>query len=100
VARELSHSPDLLIAAQPTRGLDIAATDFVHESLINQRDQGKGILLFSLSLDEIFLLSNRIAVIHKGEIAGILERNETTPEEVGLLMLGITRQEAAAAAAG
>jgi general nucleoside transport system ATP-binding protein len=89
VARELSHSPDILIAAQPTRGLDIAATDFVHGQLINQRDLGRGILLFSLSLDEIFLLSNRIAVMHKGEIVKILERNETTPEEVGLLMLGV-----------
>ena len=88
VARELFHAPDTVIAAQPTRGLDIAATDFVHEQLIRQRDAGKAILLLSLSLEEIFLLSTRIAVIYKGEIVSILNKEETTPEDVGLLMLG------------
>jgi len=92
VAREVSHAPQLLIAAQPTRGLDIAATDFVHGQLIRQRDEGKAILLVSLFLDEIMLLSNRIAVIHGGEIVGIVDRQETTAEEVGLMMLGLARQ--------
>lgn len=88
VAREIFHAPDTIIAAQPTRGLDIAATDFVHEQLIKQRDQGKAVLLLSLSLDEIMLLSTRVAVIYKGEIVAIVNKDDTTPEELGLLMLG------------
>jgi general nucleoside transport system ATP-binding protein len=88
VAREIFHAPDTIIAAQPTRGLDIAATDFVHEQLIKQRDQGKAILLLSLSLDEILLLSTRVAVIYKGEIIKIVNKDETTPEDLGLMMLG------------
>jgi len=88
VAREIFHAPDTIIAAQPTRGLDIAATDFVHEQLIIQRDAGKAVLLFSLSLDEIMLLSTRIAVIYKGAIVTIVNKDETTPESLGLMMLG------------
>ena len=88
VARELSHAPDMIIAAQPTRGLDIAATDFVHEQLIKQRDEGKAILLLSLSLDEILLLSTRIAVIYKGRIVAIVDKNDATAEQLGLMMLG------------
>ncbi len=88
VAREIFHAPDTIIAAQPTRGLDIAATDFVHEQLIMQRDAGKAVLLFSLSLDEIMLLSTRIAVIYKGAIVTIVNKDETTPENLGLMMLG------------
>lgn len=88
VAREIFHAPDTIIAAQPTRGLDIAATDFVHEQLIKQRDQGKAILLLSLSLDEILLLSTRVAVIYKGEIAAIVDKNKATPEDLGMMMLG------------
>jgi len=90
VARELSHNPEMIIAAQPTRGLDIAATDFVHEQLIKQRDEGKAILLLSLSLDEILLLSTRIAVIYKGSIVAIVNKDETTAEDLGLMMLGGT----------
>ena len=78
----------MIIAAQPTRGLDIAATDFVHEQLIKQRDEGKAILLLSLSLDEILLLSTRIAVIYKGSIVAIVEKDKTTAEDLGLMMLG------------
>lgn len=88
VARELSHAPEMIIAAQPTRGLDIASTDFVHEQLVKQRDAGKAILLFSLSLDEILLLSTRIAVIFKGSIVSIVDKDKTTPENLGLMMLG------------
>ena len=88
VAREIFHAPDTIIAAQPTRGLDIAATDFVHEELIKQRDLGKAVLLLSLSLEEIMLLSTRIAVIYKGEIVAIVNTEDTTPEDLGLLMLG------------
>ena len=88
VAREIFHAPDMIIAAQPTRGLDIAATDFVHEELINQRDHGKAVLLLSLSIEEIMLLSTRIAVIYKGEIVSIVNKKDTTAEDLGLLMLG------------
>lgn len=88
VAREIFHAPDTIVAAQPTRGLDIAATDFVHEQLIQERDAGKAILLFSLSLEEIMLLSTRIAVIYKGSIVAIVNRDETTAEDLGLMMLG------------
>jgi len=90
VAREIFHAPDTILAAQPTRGLDIAATDFVHGELIQQRDAGKAVLLVSLSLDEIMLLSTRIAVIYKGEIVKIVNKDETTPEDLGLMMLGGT----------
>lgn len=88
VAREIFHAPDTIVAAQPTRGLDIAATDFVHEQLIKERDAGKAILLLSLSLEEIMLLSTRIAVIYKGSIVAIVNREETTAEDLGLMMLG------------
>jgi len=88
VAREIFHAPDMIIAAQPTRGLDIAATDFVHEELIKHRDLGKAVLLLSLSLEEIMLLSTRIAVIYKGEIVSVVNKEDTTAEDLGLLMLG------------
>jgi len=88
VAREIFHAPDMMIAAQPTRGLDIAATDFVHEELIKHRDRGKAVLLLSLSLEEIMLLSTRIAVIYKGEIVSVVNKEDTTSEALGLLMLG------------
>jgi len=88
VAREIFHAPDMIIAAQPTRGLDIAATDFVHEELIKQRDQGKAVLLLSLSLEEIMLLSTRVAVIYKGEIVSVVNKEDITVEDLGLLMLG------------
>jgi general nucleoside transport system ATP-binding protein len=90
VAREIFHAPDMIIAAQPTRGLDIAATDFVHEELVKQRDLGKAVLLLSLSLEEVMLLSTRIAVIYKGEIVTIVEKENTTAEDLGLMMLGGT----------
>ena len=88
VAREIFHAPDTIIASQPTRGLDIAATDFVHEELIRQRDTGKAILLLSLSLEEVMLLSTRIAVIYKGKIVAIVDKEKATAEDLGLMMLG------------
>jgi len=88
VAREIFHAPEMMIAAQPTRGLDIAATDFVHEELIKHRDLDKAVLLLSLSLEEIMLLSTRIAVIYKGEIVSVVNKEDTTSEALGLLMLG------------
>jgi ABC-type uncharacterized transport system ATPase subunit len=96
VAREIFHAPDTIIAAQPTRGLDISATDFVHEELIRQRDLGKAVLLLSLSLEEIMLLSTRIAVIYKGQIVTIVNKEDATAEDLGLLMLGGSYEHIAA----
>lgn len=88
VAREIRRGPKLLIVAQPTRGLDIGAIEFVHRQLLGERDRGTAILLFSLELDEIMALADRIAVIYEGEIMGILAREEATEETLGLLMAG------------
>jgi len=88
VARELSGEPKLLIASQPTRGLDVGAIEFVHKRLIAQRDQGKAILLVSLELDEIMSLSDRILVIYEGQIVGEMTADEATEGELGLLMAG------------
>lgn len=87
VAREIYNAESMIIAAQPTRGLDIAATDFVHAQLIGQRDSGKAIMLISLSLEEILLLSTRIAVIRKGRIVDIVNKTDTNAEELGHMML-------------
>lgn len=88
IAREVNLNPDLLIAAQPTRGLDVGAIEYIHQRLVEQRDHGKAVLLLSLELDEIFNLSDRIAVIFEGKIVGIVDPKETTQEELGLMMAG------------
>jgi simple sugar transport system ATP-binding protein len=94
MARELSRQPKLLIAAQPTRGVDIGATEFIHQRLLEQRAAGKAILLISEDLDEIRILSDRIAVMYEGRIIGIVERNQATVEQIGLMMAGVPRAEA------
>jgi len=94
MARELSRDPKLLIAAQPTRGVDIGATEFIHQRLIEQRAAGKAILLISEDLDEIRALSDRIAVMYEGRILGIVDRGQATVEEIGLIMAGIPMEEA------
>ncbi|MEA1926566.1 MAG: ABC transporter ATP-binding protein [Candidatus Auribacterota bacterium] len=94
LAREMSQNPKCLIAGQPTRGLDVGAIEYVHHQLLKMREAGAGILLISEELDEIFGLSDYIAVIYKGEIMGIFKNGDVTVEEVGLLMAGI-RQDAA-----
>jgi simple sugar transport system ATP-binding protein len=94
MARELSRSPKLLIAAQPTRGVDIGATEFIHQRLLEQRGDGKAILLISEDLDEIRNLSDRIAVMYEGQVVGVVERNQATVEEIGLMMAGIPFEEA------
>jgi simple sugar transport system ATP-binding protein len=94
MARELSREPKLLIASQPTRGVDIGATEFIHQRLLEQRAAGKAILLISEDLDEIRSLSDRIAVMFEGQIIGIVERNRATVEEIGLMMAGIPMEEA------
>ncbi|MEJ2757354.1 MAG: ABC transporter ATP-binding protein [Anaerolineales bacterium] len=89
LARELWRKPRTLIAAQPTRGLDIGATEYVHLRLLEQRQEGTATLLISEDLDEILALSDRIAVIFEGDIMGVVDRADATPEKLGLLMAGV-----------
>ncbi|HBG74845.1 MAG: heme ABC transporter ATP-binding protein [Chloroflexi bacterium GWB2_49_20] len=93
MARELSRQPKVLIAAQPTRGVDIGATEYIHQRLLQQREEGTAILLISEDLDEIRVLSDRIAVLYEGRIMGVVERNEATVEQIGLMMAGISMAE-------
>ncbi|HWJ78118.1 MAG TPA: ABC transporter ATP-binding protein [Niallia sp.] len=88
IGREVDRNPDLLIAAQPTRGLDVGAIEFIHKRLIEQRDKGKAVLLISFELEEILNVSDRIAVIFDGKIIAIVNPKETTEQELGLLMAG------------
>lgn len=88
VARELSTNPKLILAAQPTRGLDVGATEYIHNVLISMRDEGAAILLVSAELDEVMSMSDRIAVIFDGQIVALKQPSETTAEELGLLMAG------------
>lgn len=95
VARELSSSPKLLIAAQPTRGVDIGAIEFIHQELVDQRTQGLAILLISADLQEVMKLSDRIMVMYEGEIVGIFPNDESlTEERIGYFMLGAEVQPA------
>ena len=89
LARELSREPRVLIAAQPTRGVDIGATEYVHARLLEQRDKGIAILLISEDLDEVMALSDRIAVIYEGQIMGVVDADVATPEQLGLMMAGV-----------
>ncbi len=88
IAREVGNDPNVLVAAQPTRGLDVGAIEFVHRALVEQRDRGKAVLLISLDLDEVMNLSDRIAVIYEGKIVGIFERGRVDEHHLGLLMAG------------
>nr|WP_029099019.1 ABC transporter ATP-binding protein [Brevibacillus thermoruber] len=93
IAREVDKDPDLLIAAQPTRGLDVGAIEFIHKRLVEQRDKGKAVLLISLELDEVINVSDRIAVIYEGQIVGIVDAKSTTEQELGLMMSGGKRMQ-------
>jgi len=93
LAREISNDPDLLIAAQPTRGLDVGAIEYIRNFLINQRDRGKAVLLISFELDEILALSDRISVIYNGKILKTFKANETNEKEIGLYMAGGKNEE-------
>ena len=95
LAREIDGDPEVLIAAQPTRGLDVGAIEFVHRRLVEQRDAGRAILLVSLELEEILSLSDRILVIYEGRIVGEFPPT-ATEEELGFAMTGGAREEAAA----
>jgi general nucleoside transport system ATP-binding protein len=95
VAREVARNPQVLIAAQPTRGLDVGAIEFVHRRLVEERDEGRAILLISFELDEILSLSDRILVIYEGRIVSEFSP-DVSEEEIGIAMLGGTREETAA----
>jgi len=93
MARELSRQPKVLIAAQPTRGVDIGASEYIRQRLLEQRENGVAILLISEDLDEILELSDRIAVMFEGRIVGMVDRGEATPEDLGLLMAGVVKEK-------
>ena len=93
IAREVLDAEKAIIAVQPTRGLDVGAIEFVHKVLVEHRNKGKGVILFSLELDELLALSDRIAVIYKGEVVGIVNAQKTTKEELGEMMLGLKKGE-------
>jgi simple sugar transport system ATP-binding protein len=99
VAREFSRPIKLLIASQPTRGLDVGSIEYIHGRIIQKRDEGCGILLVSPELDEIMNLSDRIAVMYEGQIVTILRPEEATRERLGLLMAGVQEEAPAAVAA-
>jgi len=92
IARELSRPVKILVASQPTRGLDVGSIEFVHERILAERDAGRGIILFSTELDEVMALADRIAVMYKGEILEIVDSN-VTREELGLLMAGVSSKK-------
>ena len=94
VAREIERDPKVLIAAQPTRGLDVGAIEYLHRQLVTERDEGRALLLVSLELEEIFSLSDRILVIYEGEIVGE-HTGEVSEEQIGLEMLGAGERSAA-----
>ena len=88
IAREFENNPDLIIACQPTRGVDIGSIEFIHRQLLALRNSGKAVLLISSELSEIMSLSDRVAVMYKGSIIGEVDPRVTTSEEIGLLMAG------------
>jgi simple sugar transport system ATP-binding protein len=85
----------VLVASQPTRGLDVGSIEFVHERILAERDQGRGVILFSTELDEVMALADRIAVMYRGEILEIVDSG-VTREELGLLMAGVVNKKASA----
>ena len=93
VARELDRDKKLIIAVQPTRGLDVGAIEYIHKQLVQQRDSGKAVLLVSLELEEVMSLSDRILVMYEGEIVGEFNPKETNVQELGLYMTGAKRQQ-------
>ncbi len=93
VAREIDKDPKLLVAVQPTRGLDVGAIEYIHKQIVAERDAGKAVLLVSLELDEVMDVSDRILVMYEGEIVGELDPKKTTPAELGLYMAGAKREE-------
>lgn len=95
IAREIDKNPEVLVAVQPTRGLDVGAIEYIHKQLVAQRDAGKAVLLVSLELDEVMDVPDRILVMYEGEIVGEFDPKKTTQEELGLYMAGAKRAEVA-----
>ena len=93
VAREIDRELPLIVAVQPTRGLDVGAIEFIHGQLVHERDEGKAVLLVSLELDEVMNLSDRILVMYEGEIVGEFDPKKVSVEELGLYMAGAKRQK-------
>ena len=93
IAREVESNSDLLIAVQPTRGLDVGAIEFIHKQLVKQRDENKAVLLVSLELDEVMNVSDRILVMYEGEIVANLDPKQIDEKELGLYMSGSKRGE-------
>ena len=91
IGREIELNPALLIAVQPTRGLDVGSIEYIHKRLIEHRDKGKAVLLVSLELDEILNVADRVAVVNNGELIGIVNASETDENEIGLMMAGIEK---------
>ena len=91
IAREVDRDKALIVAVQPTRGLDVGAIEYIHKQLVAERDKGKAVLLVSLELDEVMSLSDRILVMYEGEIVGELDPKTTTVQELGLYMAGAKR---------
>ena len=92
IARELDREKPLIVAVQPTRGLDVGAIEFIHSQLVAERDAGKAVLLVSLELDEVMSLSDRILVLYEGEIVGEFDPKKITVQELGLYMAGAKRE--------
>jgi ABC-type uncharacterized transport system ATPase subunit len=97
VAREFTRGGRLLVAAQPTRGVDVGSTEFIHRKLVEARDKGMAVLLISAELEEVLSLSDRIAVMYRGKIAGLVDAAEATPELLGYMMATGNRPAGAAA---
>ena len=95
IAREIDKNPELLVAVQPPRGLDVGAIEYIHSQLVAQRDAGKAVLLVSLELDEVMNVPARILVMYEGEIVGEFDPKMVTVEELGLYMAGAKREGAA-----
>ena len=93
IGREIDKNPELLVAVQPTRGLDVGAIEYIHKQLVAQRDAGKAVLMVSYELEEVMDVSDRILVLYEGEIVGELDPKKTTEEELGLYMAGAKRDE-------
>ena len=94
IAREIDLSPELLVVAQPTRGLDVGAIEYIHERIVAERDKGRAVLLISFELDEIMALCDRIAAISKGEIVGVVEAESASEREIGAMMAGLRSRTA------
>lgn len=93
IAREVDRDKSLIVAVQPTRGLDVGAIEYIHSQLVAERDRGKAVLLVSLELDEVMSLSDRILVMYEGQLVGQLNPKTTTVAELGLYMSGAKRDD-------